>query len=83
MQAVRRRGGAVKPLYELGWFALRVINDVFFPGTIASEYLHKTRVTYDWDVLCKDIVRRRSGVRARLPPPDAIVVHLRLGDDIE
>ena len=72
-----------KPLYELGWFALRVINDVFFPGTIASEYLHKTRVTYDWDVLCKDIVRRRSGVRARLPPPDAIVVHLRLGDDIE
>ena len=72
-----------KPLHGLGWFALRVINDVFFPGTIASEYLHKTRVTYDWDVLCKDIVRRRSGVRARLPPPDAIVVHLRLGDDIE
>ena len=71
------------PLEKLGWSALRVVNDVFFPGTIAWEYLRKRQATYDFEVLCDDIVRRRSGARARLPPPDAVVIHLRLGDDVE
>ena len=28
-----------KPLNRLGWSVLHVVNDIFFPGTIAWEYL--------------------------------------------
>ena len=72
-----------KPLNRLGWSVLHVVNDIFFPGTIAWEYLHKRHAVFDFEILCDDIVRRRGGSLSPLPPPDAVVIHLRLGDDIE
>ena len=30
-----------RPLNRLGWFVLHVVNGIFFPGTIAWEYLHE------------------------------------------
>ena len=72
-----------KPLNRLGWSILHVVNDVFFPGTIAWEYLRKRHAVFDFEVLCDDIVRRRGGSLSPLPPPDAVVIHLRLGDDVE
>lgn len=48
-----------------------------FPGSIATEYLHRTIVPDDFDTLAR-IVRDRSNVA--LPRSDTIVVHLRLGD---
>ena len=72
-----------KPLNRLGWSVLHVVNDIFFPGTIAWEYLHKRHAVFDFEILCDDIVRRRGGSLSPLPPQDAVVIHLRLGDDIE
>jgi len=81
-----RCDAAVAPgtsLHRLGWSALRVVNDVFFPGTIAWEYLRKKQEAHDYEVLCNDVVRGRSGSLSHLPPPDAVVIHVRLGDDVE
>ena len=72
-----------RPLNRLGWFVLHVVNGIFFPGTIAWEYLHERYSVFDFEILCDHIVRRRSGSLSHLPPPDAVVIHLRLGDDIE
>ena len=72
-----------KPLNRLGWFVLHVVNGIFFPGTIAWEYLHERYSVFDFEILCDRIVRRRGGSLSQLPPSDAVVIHLRLGDDIE
>ena len=72
-----------KTLNRLGWIALQLVNDVFFPGTIAWEYLRKRHAVFDFEVLCDDVVRRRGASLSPSPPPDAVVIHLRLGDDVE
>ena len=72
-----------KPLNRLGWSVLNLVNYIFFPGTIAWEYLQKSHAVFDFEILCDHIVRRRSGSLSHLPPPDAVVIHLRLGDDVE
>ena len=57
-----------------------------YPGSIAAEYLLTAGRKDDFDVLA-DIVRRRGELRKagfhRLPQPDDIVVHLRLGDVLD
>ena len=72
-----------KLLNRLGWSVLNLVNGIFFPGTIAWEYLQKSHAVFDFEILCDHIVRRRSGSLSHLPPPDAVVIHLRLGDDVE
>ncbi len=71
-----------KTLNRLAWSVLYVVNDIFFPRTIAWEYLRKRHAVFDFEVLCDDIIRRRGGSLSTLPPPDAVVIHLRLGDDM-
>ena len=60
-----------KPLNRLGWFVLHIVNYIFFPGTIAWEYLQKSHAVFDFEILCDHIVRRRSGSLSHLPPIDS------------
>lgn len=70
--------------HRIGWGFVQGVNEFCFTGTIAWEYLRKARKGYDVELLCDVLVRNRAEkYPALLPPHDAIVVHLRLGDDIE
>ena len=80
------------PKYRLGdmvlWDATRggkdggeAFHQATWPDSIASTYLRATRAEADYRVLAR-IVRPRIEP-ANAPPPNAVVVHLRVGDVLD
>ncbi len=53
-----------------------------FPNSIASEYMRKTDEDNRLDLIL-DILKERTTQPTQTPPPDMLVVHLRIGDVID
>jgi len=68
--------------HEGGHQAVMAELDKSWPGSIAAEYLHRTTEIHNYDVLCA-IIKARGSATGDLPPKEAAVVHIRLGNGID